>query len=193
MFNPQTPRISHPRPLQTRSRRTPSPTNPNYVQMFKVAVPLPEDRLYSCALNIRAVDRRFGGLGKPVLGTTTIALSNYLPWRSAGNRARLTRELADFTGDWRDIELAQIEALEAGGGGASSSPEPDGDARAWMEALAASGAVPAAPTVGVHEARSLQRPGEWEYERNDRKKWLEGREVLTRELELAIPKARAPL
>ena len=46
--------------LKTKAARTPSCTDPNFVQMIKVSLAVPEDPLYPVVVNLRAMDKRFG-------------------------------------------------------------------------------------------------------------------------------------
>lgn len=66
--------------LLTKPVQLPSPTDPNYLEIVKISCHLPEDPVFSPTLTARVLDKRFGGLREPLLGSTDIKLNQYLPW-----------------------------------------------------------------------------------------------------------------
>eukprot|EP01043_Picozoa_sp_COSAG02_P039967 COSAG02_NODE_3196_length_7187_cov_19.099746_5_plen_611_part_00 len=68
----------------TSKSRTPTVTAPNFCEVIKKRMAIPEDALYCPVLELAVRDPRFGGkflrTSSALLGTTTIPLRKYLPW-----------------------------------------------------------------------------------------------------------------
>lgn len=68
----------------TSKSNTPNVTAPNFCEVIKKRVAVPEDALYGPVLELAVRDPRFGGrflkTSSAVLGTATIPLRKYLPW-----------------------------------------------------------------------------------------------------------------
>lgn len=69
---------------ETKVSSYPSANNPNYLETYKVDMKLPKNELFAPTMTLRVRDVRAlpGGyvLGKPLVATGTVALSDKLPW-----------------------------------------------------------------------------------------------------------------
>jgi hypothetical protein len=65
---------------KTKPSKLPSPANPNFLEVIKMAVKLPVKSIFASPINIRVSDTRLGGYSKPVVGIGSIDLRTKLPW-----------------------------------------------------------------------------------------------------------------
>merc|ERR1712142_307164 len=62
----------------TKKSRIPSRKNPNFLQVLKIPVDLPNDRIFAPIVDIQVRDALMGGFVKRLLGAATLDISSYL-------------------------------------------------------------------------------------------------------------------
>mmetsp|Transcript_19079 Transcript_19079/g.72115 ORF Transcript_19079/g.72115 Transcript_19079/m.72115 type:complete len:2052 (-) Transcript_19079:79-6234(-) len=60
--------------------RKPEPDNPNFLELSRFEVMLPENAFFAPAIKIFAHDTRFGGFMKPIVGQGAVKLQDKIPW-----------------------------------------------------------------------------------------------------------------
>ena len=63
--------------VTTKLSTKPSPQNPNHLETLKLAVKVPENKLFSIPVNIRVYDDR---VIKTLVATRSISLTQFIPW-----------------------------------------------------------------------------------------------------------------
>jgi hypothetical protein len=63
---------------KTTPSSTPTPQNPNFLQVLKIPLDLPLDRIYAPSLDFEVRDYLFGGMVKRVIGAAALGLGDFL-------------------------------------------------------------------------------------------------------------------
>eukprot|EP00743_Colponemidia_sp_Colp-15_P011268 GILK01012542.1.p1 GENE.GILK01012542.1~~GILK01012542.1.p1 ORF type:complete len:1447 (-),score=299.86 GILK01012542.1:238-4578(-) len=66
--------------LRTAAVNRPSGKNPNFADVYRVKVQIPEREIFAPKLNVTVFDYRLAGMHKPVIATASISLSSKVPW-----------------------------------------------------------------------------------------------------------------
>eukprot|EP01119_Soliformovum_irregulare_P020127 TRINITY_DN648_c0_g1_i1.p1 TRINITY_DN648_c0_g1~~TRINITY_DN648_c0_g1_i1.p1 ORF type:complete len:1282 (+),score=464.21 TRINITY_DN648_c0_g1_i1:141-3986(+) len=66
--------------VKTKTCTNPSAANPNHLEVLRLDVKIPEDKLYSVPLNIKVYDDRL--ITKPMVAYRSLSLTPFLPWTS---------------------------------------------------------------------------------------------------------------
>lgn len=64
--------------FRTDASSHPHPKDPNFLQLLKIPLDIPIERIFAPCINVRIIDTFFGGLVKRTLGASSIDLANFL-------------------------------------------------------------------------------------------------------------------
>ena len=102
--------------VPTNTSKKPSTSSPNFIQKMVLPMQIPVRSIYAPSVQVRARDKRLGGLSNPIVGTGSISLETKIPWYTSSfnnsNRKLLSGGSTAETGKDPVASAAEAEALQ---------------------------------------------------------------------------------
>lgn len=99
--------------FKTLPSKLPSPKSPNFLQVLKIPVDLPTERIFAPKLDVEVRDILFGGLVKRMIGSTSLDLSDFMiedqkqpgHWRAPSRNVRMIMSDEEIEREIKEAEL----------------------------------------------------------------------------------------
>eukprot|EP01114_Cavostelium_apophysatum_P012665 TRINITY_DN2890_c0_g1_i2.p1 TRINITY_DN2890_c0_g1~~TRINITY_DN2890_c0_g1_i2.p1 ORF type:complete len:2032 (+),score=608.70 TRINITY_DN2890_c0_g1_i2:72-6098(+) len=76
--------------VTTRTSTSPKSSSPNYLEVIRLDVKIPEDVMFAPPINIKVIDDRL--VYKPIVGVRSISTTPFIPWNSGENSKDIMNE-----------------------------------------------------------------------------------------------------
>ena len=97
---------------ETEKSKTPTPSNPNFLQHIQMEVMIPENAVFASPLKVFARDTRLGGLVRPVVGCGKIRLEDKIPWsKTYKSSATKLAQMGDMANELNELAGADDATL----------------------------------------------------------------------------------